>query len=127
MTRKRTLRFEDLPLDVQRDLSRRKLEKIIDPNTVQEWLDQLERDAESYVKAVYQAFTGKRLSQKRYNATKVTDTRQPTTAKIVRKKTTATNVKRRGKGELRRHSISARGSTAPVASLGREGGTCQHE
>ena len=100
MNRKRSLRLEDLPRDLQRrDLRRRKLEKVIDPNAIQEWLDQLERDAESYVKAVYQAFTGKRLSQKRYDATKVTDTRQPTTAKIARKQTTAKTVKRRTTGE----------------------------
>lgn len=52
MKTRKGLKFSDLPQDVQDDIRSIGLEDKVDPNVVQEWLDQLEEDTASYVQAV---------------------------------------------------------------------------
>jgi hypothetical protein len=69
------MRWSDLPPGVQRDFAAFKGTK--PPEAIQESLDQLERDAGSWLKAMYKAITGKTLSQARHNASLTT---QPSTS-----------------------------------------------
>jgi hypothetical protein len=77
------MRWEDLPLKAQKDYA--KFKGDVAPEIIKKFLDRLDRDAESWVKAVYKEFTGKTPTQKQLDATKPKQRTQRTKATNGRK------------------------------------------